>query len=354
MKRFLVGLFVVGLFAPSVIADPDFSCSWSEYPSWSVFGVADEVGLINGKKGEQGSLEQKYHVDIVLHLRDYDTCITEYGAGGADFVCITNMDILSPSLSRRATAILPTSTSNGADGLIVPKSITGIDQLKGKTIHGLSKSVSQYTFDRCVENRGGNPDDYNFTNMDPGAAAIAFQQQQSSVTAIIVWNPFVIETLNKRKDSHVLLSSKEIPNEIVDMLVAGNDSLAKDGGDRAAMCLIETFYAINGRLASDKRDDTLIALGEKFANLKLSDMRQVVRDTKFYDEPEKAINLFGSDSHKLIMNRVAAYCVKREMTKEEPSIGYSDGKSVIDSKGAAVTNPNLTFDPQYITRAMKK
>ena len=29
---------------------PSFSLSWSEYPSWSVFGVAGELGLIDGKK----------------------------------------------------------------------------------------------------------------------------------------------------------------------------------------------------------------------------------------------------------------------------------------------------------------
>jgi hypothetical protein len=37
--------------------------------------------------------------------------------------------------------ILPTSTSFGADALIVPNSVTDIKQLRGK-IHGLAKSVS--------------------------------------------------------------------------------------------------------------------------------------------------------------------------------------------------------------------
>ncbi|MFM8401729.1 MAG: hypothetical protein ACKOAH_28215, partial [Pirellula sp.] len=49
-----------------------FSLAWSEYPSWSIFGVADEVGLINGKEGEMGSIEKKYNVDIKLILASYD------------------------------------------------------------------------------------------------------------------------------------------------------------------------------------------------------------------------------------------------------------------------------------------
>ena len=45
---------------------PSFSLAWSEYPSWSVFGVADVTGIINGKKGELGPVEEKWGVDIEL------------------------------------------------------------------------------------------------------------------------------------------------------------------------------------------------------------------------------------------------------------------------------------------------
>ncbi|MDP6892871.1 MAG: hypothetical protein QF731_06785, partial [Verrucomicrobiota bacterium] len=75
---------------------PTFSLAWSEYPSWSVFGVADVTGILNGKKGELGPVEEKWGVDIVLKEAEYDPCIGMYGAGQCDAVCITNMDILSP------------------------------------------------------------------------------------------------------------------------------------------------------------------------------------------------------------------------------------------------------------------
>lgn len=356
MKRLFGSLMIAFAICSPVIASdpapadwPVFTLDWSEYPSWSTFGVADEIGMIDGEKGKVGEFEKKHKVDLVLHLRDYDTCITEYGSGAADFVCITNMDVLSPSLGRRSTAILPTSTSAGADALIVSKDITNIDQLKGKQVHGLAKSVSQYCFDRNVEIQGGNPDDYKFTNMDPGAASIAFQQKQSGVQAIVVWNPFVIETLNKRKDCHVLVSSQATPNEIVDMVAGANDSIKKPGGDRAAKCIIETFYAINGRLAdATHKDDTLIALGEKFANLTLLHMRTVVRQTRFYDSPDKAIKLFEGQDHQQIMDRVAAYCVKREITPKQPDIAYRINGNLVNSKGQVMKDANLTFDTQYI------
>ena len=44
---------------------PCFSLAWSEYPSWSVFGVADVTGIINGKKGELGPVEHHLDVSVV-------------------------------------------------------------------------------------------------------------------------------------------------------------------------------------------------------------------------------------------------------------------------------------------------
>ena len=85
---------------------PSFSLAWSEYPSWSVFGVADVTGIINGKKGELGPVEEKWGVDIELKEAEYDPCLAMYGAGQCDAVCITNMDILSPATGRAGVMVL--------------------------------------------------------------------------------------------------------------------------------------------------------------------------------------------------------------------------------------------------------
>ncbi len=127
---------------------PSFSLAWSEYPSWSIFDVASEQGLIDGTQGKQGELEKKWKIDIVLKAADYDQCIGFYGSNQADAVCITNMDILGPADGRPSVAILPTSTSVGADACI-SVSASNLDELKGKKTLGLERSVSQYAFERC-------------------------------------------------------------------------------------------------------------------------------------------------------------------------------------------------------------
>jgi NitT/TauT family transport system substrate-binding protein len=203
---------------------PTFRLAWSEYPSWSVFGVADMNKIIDKDEGEMGPVEKKWNVDIVLHETDYDTCITMYGSSTVDAVCITNMDILAASLGRDSVVILPTSTSDGADAVIVT-GIDNVDQLSSVESYGLEKSVSQYMFERNLEEMGKDPANFTFKNMDPAAAAMAMQTKQENIQSIVVWNPFVLQTLRTRDGSKVLFDSTTIPGEIIDMVVMAKASL---------------------------------------------------------------------------------------------------------------------------------
>ena len=328
-------------------AVPTFSLAWSEYPSWSTFGVAHEVGLINGKKGEMGPLELKWGVDIELKEAEYDPCLTMYGAGQCDAVCITNMDALNPSLSVQSVAILPTSTSFGADALIVTNDITNAKQLKGRRVFGLAKTCSEYCFARNLELLGEKDADYSFTNMDPAAAALAMQQKQQGYDAIVVWNPFVLETLSKRPDTHVLFDSSKIPNEIIDMVVMSQSSLDKPKGREFACAVIDTYYALNKRLADPAlRDRTLLALGEKFSHLDLDAMKKCVEQTRFYSKPDDGQRVLGSADTKAIMEKVVKFCVSHQIVPSEPKIGYG-----ARDKSASVP---FRLDPSFIKEVQER
>jgi len=318
---------------------PQFSLAWSEYPSWSVFGVAHMEGIIDGRPGKYGTVEEKYGVDIVLKEAEYDPCLQMYGSGQCDGVCITNMDVLNPSLGRKSVAIMPTSTSDGADALIVSNDIKNVAQLKGKPVYGLSLSVSEYMFVRNLEIQGFKEKDFNFTNMDPGAAALAMQQRQNGYNAIVVWNPFVLETLNRRPDTHVLFDSTTIPREIIDMVVVAQESLDKPGGENFAKAVAEAYYLINKMIKDPKtHDETLIAIGEKFSHLGLKDMETVVQQTKFYSTPQKGLALFtGSELPQTMNQKVIPFCVSHKIVPKTPTIAFG-----------ASGNVNLRFDPSYM------
>ncbi len=333
---------------PVVAADaPSFSLAWSEYPSWSVFGVADVSDILDGEEGKMGPVEEKWGVDIVLKEADYDSCLLMYGSGQCDAACITNMDSLNPSLTRKSVGILPTSTSYGADALIVAGEISDIKQLKDKKVYGLAKTVSEYCFARNLELLGEKEADYNFTNMDPGAAALAMQQKNKGYDAIVVWNPFVLETLNKRKDTRVLFDSTTIPGEIIDMVVMAEKSLEKEGGKAFACAVIDAFYVVNEMIADPAtRDDTLIALGEKFSNLDLQSMRKVVQQTKFYSTPDEGLGLMTGTELPETMKKVVAFCLDHEIVPGEPEVGYGAKE---EAASAA-----FRLDPSFIKEVVGK
>lgn len=301
-----------------------FSLAVSEYPSWSVFLVAHETGLIDGDAGELGPIEKKWNVDIDLKEADYDSCLGMYGSGATDGVAITNMDVLNPALTRSSVAILPTSTSNGADALIVTEGITDVKQLKGKKIRGLAKSVSEYTFVRNLELLGEKESEYKFVNMDPQAAATAMQTDQTGYDAIVVWNPFVLDTLEKREGTRVLFDSTSIPGEILDMIVVSRSTLSKEGGVQFANAVVDTFYAVNGLMEDPATsDDTLVALGEKFSSLDLESMKVVVKQTQFYSTPDEGIAVFTSNTLGSVMDTVIDFCVSHDIVDQKPTIAVT-------------------------------
>ena len=340
IKLFIVLLCLAGISKAD--SPPQFSLLWSEYPSWSTFGVANDLKLIDGDAGKLGEIEKKYGVDIVLKLAEYDPCLTMYAANQADAVCATNVDILNIALKRPSVAILATSTSYGADAVLVTPDIKTVEDLQKYPIYGLPKTVSEYMVARNIEIKGLNPADFPLVNMDPGVAAIAMQQKKNDQKAIVVWNPFVLQTLNQRKDVKVLFDSTQIKGEIIDMVVMSEDSLKRPGADNAAKAICEAFYQINKRIEHPStQDDTLIALGEKFSSLTLQNMRQVVRQTVFYKTPSDGTTLFTSADLPQTMQKVVNTCAKLEFLPKDqiPVIGFGNNYQ---------TKTHLRFDPQYM------
>lgn len=333
---------------------PTFTLAWSEYPSWSVFGVAQERGLI-GKNGE-GTIEKKYGIKINLKQADYDACITLYGNGTVDANCQTNIDSLAPALGRNSVVIMPTSTSVGADACIA----VGLDEavsprvvlefLKNKPTFGLEKSCSQYVFDRNLARLSkeaiyplASSKDATFRNMDPAAASQAMQTGQPNINSIMVWNPFVLQTLRTRKDCKVLFDSSSIPEEVIDSIVVAKDVLAKEKGKDFAKALIETYFEVCKMMGEPTTADaTYVALGAKFSNLNAADMKIVCQQTRFYNTPAKGLALMDSKKFRNeTMPAVLDWAVMRKVIDKKPSVGYNDPSA------------QLNFDDSYLKEFKK-
>lgn len=347
MKKCLTIGLIVFCALQSFAADdklPLFKLGVSEYPSWSLFLTASDMGLIDGRSGKTGPIENKWGVDIELKDTDYDTTITMYGGGQIDAGCLTDMDSLAPCLSKRSVVILPTSTSDGADQCIVVNEIKTIADLKTVKILGLDNSVSRYCFDRCIEIAGEDPAKFNFVSQDPSAATTAMMQGQKTHKAIIVWNPFCLTLKMQNPNVHVLFDSSKIKGEIIDMVTMSRDSLSKKGGSEFACAVIDTYYSFCKMLnAPETREKTLTALGSRFAKMDAEAMKTIVKETSFYGTPEQGLALLQGAELKKVMEKVSGFCVARGIVPKAPSVGYGN-----DPKA------DLSFDPQYIKMVMDR
>jgi hypothetical protein len=316
---------------------PVFTLVWSEYPSWSAFGVAAEKGLLDGSEGGVGPVEEQWGVDIKLLQADYEVGASTFESKNCDAVCLTNLDALKRSFSRPAVAVLPTSTSAGADALLVVD-IADVQELRNHKVYGLTQSVSQYVFVRNLEKLGQKEEDYQFVATDPDKAALMLQNPGSDARAVMSWNPYVLQTLKLRKEARVLFDSSSIPDEVLDLVVVGQDVLAKPGGREFACALADTFYRFNDLLAdAARRDEMLTALGARFGHLNQDDMKKALQQTRFYRTPDEALGLFTGERLPQVMKTVVAYGTGHKMFPREPRVGYG-------VRGET----DLRFDPSYI------
>ncbi|MEM7558645.1 MAG: hypothetical protein AAF394_05950, partial [Planctomycetota bacterium] len=84
-------------------------------------------------------------------------------------------------------------------------------------------------------------------------------------------------------------------------------------------------------------DETLVALGENFAQVNLEDMKTVVEQTKFYKTPEAGLKLLGDKKfQEETMPTVAEFLVTHEMADEKPTFGFNSADS------------QLNFDSQFL------
>ena len=78
--------------------------------------------------------------------------------------------------------------------------------------------------------------------------------------------------------------------------------------------MLEAFYTVSGLLDdSPERDATLVALGAKFSNLNATEMARVLDQTRIYQTPQAAMDLFKSDKLKKAMQRIGNFCQKHDM-----------------------------------------
>jgi NitT/TauT family transport system substrate-binding protein len=288
-------------------------------------------------------------VELVF-VGDYADSVTLYASGQYNGVSVTNMDVLSlaGAGNRKSTAVIVGDYSNGNDGvaLIGYKSVS---ELAGVPVHLVEYSVSHYMLARCAEKEGVSMDKFlktykfvNTTDADiPGVVKNASENGEK--VAAVSWNPMLM-TVRNTDGVNVICTSADIPGEIIDMVVVGDEVDAKS---RAA--LVGAWYEV---LAKVKAGDPVVikALSEQ-AGSSVEDFKAQLETTYMFWTPAEAVKFVRDVKLQETMKRVVNFSFNAGVydsvkSPDELGVEFSDGTVQGDKN-----NVMLVFDPSVMQQA---
>ncbi|MEM7063502.1 MAG: ABC transporter substrate-binding protein [Cyanobacteria bacterium P01_B01_bin.77] len=214
----------------AAVDDAPLVIGYSNWPGWLPWAVAEEKELFaaNG-----ANVELKW-------FDSYLASMEALAAGQLDGNSQTLNDTISfaADAANGEVAVLVNDNSAGNDKVIVAEGINSIEDLKGKTVALEEGVVDDFLLTQALEDAGMSRSDITIKNLETGAAAAAFASGQ--VDAFAGWPPFWGIAL-QREGSKELLSSKEYPGTIPDLLVVSQKVI--DEQPDQVQALVNTWFA---------------------------------------------------------------------------------------------------------------
>src|SRR5712675_1357811 len=273
-------LIAAGLGSPAWAAPKkEFNIAWTIYVGWMPWPYAADAGIVK-KWGD------KYGIKInVTQINDYVESINQYTAGKFDGVTVTNMDALTIPAAGGvdSSAIIMGDFSNGNDGVVLKKGKTLAD-IKGQTINIVELSVSHYLLARGLSTVKLKEKDIKTVNTSD--ADIVAASKSADATAIVTWNPQLLEVKSEPGATLVFDSSK-IPAEIEDLMVI-NTATLKDNPE-LAKALVDIWYETIGLMkdTGEKGKAAREAMA-KLSGTDLAGFETQLKTTHMYYEPKDA------------------------------------------------------------------
>jgi len=119
--------------------------------------------------------------------------------------------------------VLVMDESLGADALVARPEITSVSQLKGKRVAAETTALGAYMISRALEHGGLKFADIKLVSLPVNEHLAAYKRGRAD--AIVTFDPVRNELLHA--GAHPIFDSRQIPGEIVDVLVVHADVLQK-------------------------------------------------------------------------------------------------------------------------------
>lgn len=240
---------------------------YSNWAGWWPWAIAEEEGLF-AKNGANVRMQW---------FDGYLESMEAFAAGQLDGNCQTLNDTIAfagDSVNGQVV-VLVNDNSAGNDKIIVSEEINDIQDLRGKKVAIEEGVVDDFLLTIALEQNGMSRDDVEIVNLETGAAAAAFVEGKTE--AVGAFPPFWLTAL-QREGSKELISSKDFPGAIPDLLVV-SQKLIDEQPDQVQAIVNTWFDTLDFMEENPEKADEIMA---KRANISIEELQLFKEGTKIF------------------------------------------------------------------------
>lgn len=311
MKKRALGIVLAAVFSMSSFtvsaAEKELTPLTIAYSTW----VGDGPFYIARDKGyfEENGLD----VDLKI-VDDESTFASLMGSGSVQALGhVIDREVINYSKGIDETVVLAYDQSSGGDGIVASEEIESPADLKGKTIALNKSSTSYFYFLTVLEEAGLKEEDVTIKDMDADSAGTSFVQGQ--VDAAVTWEPWLTNA-NQREGGHLLCSSADYPNTIVDV-VTMSDSFLKDNPDAASGFVKAWNEAVEWYNDGNQEEGNKIMADG--LSIDLDDFESQVKGVTWYagDDLKKFFDNSSDNNIYSVADRAISFWTERDLIDEE-------------------------------------
>ena len=241
--------------------------------------------------------ENGYFDPQKIHLVEYSSAsqvIQSFRNGLIDAAALTlDETLLLLERGEELTIVLVMDISDGGDVIIARKDIASMAELRGRHVAVENTALGAYVLERAMDIAKLDKNTVNIVELDVNEHEKAFLQGE--VDALVTFEPVRSKLL--AVGGHILFDSKQIPGEIVDVLVVKNDYLRRY--PKSIQHLRQGWYLSLDAIKNQPRESAKI-LGQRM-QLNIDDTLASYAGLILPDQNENQRLLFGQPDPPLLI-----------------------------------------------------
>ena len=283
------------------------SLAVAPHVAWMPWYYAHQEGILN-----EYSVRHDFEVQFVSD--DYQNLIESFLNEEIQAIVISNIDAIAQLVRRdiESDVILITNDSSGNEAILLPEQTdTKVHSLPGKTFALVQYSTRHYLLDRYLIKNQVPFEEINIVNIAETAVLDAFKNRK--IYGVVSRNPYLYK-LTHNAAAKILFDSRQIPQEIFDLLVVRREALLDY--PKFAQALLGTWFSVMDRLQGSRKGPTLDAMAA-LAGLTRQELDEQLITTPLNDTPTKALSAIRDRRIRKTMRHIRYFIERYELSGSE-------------------------------------